>query len=217
MDSSLNILIVDDHPIFRQGLLKLLQLEPDFHIVGECSDGPEAVDEICIKKPNVVVLDISLPTMNGLDVVKKINQKDLDTQFVILTMYKDESYFNAALDLGVKGYLLKDNASSELVKCLKAIAAHKYYICPTLSEYLINRNDKQKELTDENPGLNKLTTAEKIVLKMISENKTSRKIAEELFISHRTVQNHRAHICEKLNFNGYNRLLQFALENKSKL
>jgi len=211
------ILIADDHQIFRQGLLKLLETEELIEIVGESGDGFEALQMIREQKPEIAILDISMPNMNGLEIIKQIRKEELPVEFIILTMYDDEEYFNEALDCGVKGYLLKDNAIADLLNCVKCVSQGKYYVSPLISEYLVNREEKVKSLRYEHPGLEKLTTMEKRILKLIAENKTSKEIATELFISHRTVQNHRMHICEKLNFKGHHRLLQFALENKAYL
>lgn len=211
----MRIVIADDHPILREGLIRTISVEPDFEIVGETGDGKKALELIRDLSPELAVLDISMPGMTGLEIVRKCQQENLQTLFVILTMYKEEEYFNEALDLGVKGYILKENAAADLVACLKYVQSGKHYVSPVISEYLVNRHSRSKELHEDIPTLNKLTQMEKQVLKLISENKTSKEIAVELFISYRTVQNHRNNICQKLGFSGHNKLLQFALENKT--
>jgi len=215
MPAKTKVLIADDHPIFRQGLMRILQADESLEIVAECSDGDEALKKINELKPDVAVLDISMPGKNGLDIVRHLKQQDKITEFIILTMYKEEEYFNEALDLGVKGYLLKENAVSDLMDCLKSVVKGNYYVSPLLSDYLVNRNESKKALIKEKPSLDDLTETERSVLRLMAVNKTSREIAEQLFISFRTVQNHRNNICNKLGFKGYNKLLQFALENKS--
>jgi len=135
----------------------------------------------------------------------------------ILTMYDDEEYFNEALDCGVKGYLLKDNAIADLLHCVRCVTEGKYYVSPLISDFLLNRKQKIIDFKCENPQLTKLTEMEKRILKLIAENKTSKEIAMELFISYRTVQNHRTHVCEKLDLKGHHKLLQFALKNKAYL
>ncbi|NOZ63178.1 MAG: response regulator transcription factor [Calditrichaeota bacterium] len=217
MEKITKILIADDHTIFRQGLVKILEAEKFIKIVGECGDGLEAFQKIKELLPDIAILDISMPQLSGLEIVQKIRSENLWIEFIILTMYDDEEYFNEAMDYGVKGYLLKDNAASDLIGCIKSVASDKYYVSPLISEYLINRNSKIQEMKKKNPGLINLTVTEKRILKLIAENKTSREIAELMFISVRTVQNHRTNICNKLGFKGYNKLLQFSLENKSYL
>ena len=211
----MRIVIADDHPILREGLIRTISVEPDFEIVGETGDGKKALELIRDLSPELAVLDISMPGMTGLEIVRKCQQENLQTQFVILTMYKEEEYFNEALDLGVKGYILKENAAADLVECLKYVQRGKYYVSPVISEYLVHRNMSQRALYEETPALQSLTPMERRILKLIAANKTSKEIAAGLFISYGTVQNHRTHICSKLDLKGPHKLLQFALENKT--
>jgi len=213
----MKILIADDHPIFRKGLLKVLEGDPSFELVAEAGDGLEALQLIEKQKPEIAVIDISMPSMSGLEIVKAARKKNLPVEFIILTMYSEEEYFNEAMDLGVRGYILKESAVTDLLGSLKSVASGKHYVSPLISEYLIHRNARRQALMQEKPALGGLTAMERRILKLIAENKTSRQIATELHISFRTVQNHRANVCAKLGFKGYNRLLQFALEHKSHL
>jgi len=212
-----SVVIADDHPIFRRGLLQIIEAEPMFEIVGESGNGREALALIKQAAPDLAVLDISMPEMNGLEVVKAVEKEGMRMDFIILTMFTEEEYFDEAMDCGVKGYLLKENATSDLLRCLRAVAEGKYYVSPSISEYLIDRNRRKNELDKKLPTLTDLTEMERRILKLISDNKTSKEIAAELFISYRTVQNHRNNICQKLGFSGHNKLLQFALENKAAL
>jgi len=214
METPIRIFVADDHQIFRQGLLKLLETEKSINIIGESGDGLDALQMIKERRPDIAILDISMPGMNGLEIVTQIKTEKLPLEFIILTMYDDEEYFNQALDYGVKGYLLKDNAIVDLLACVKFVAQGKYYVSPLISEYLLHREEKIKILRREHPGLDKLTTMEKSILRLIAENITSKEIAEQLFISYRTVENHRQHICDKLGLKGYHKLLQLAIENK---
>lgn len=213
----MKVFIADDHPIFRQGLLKILETDPSLEIVGESGDGEEALQSLKELSPDIAVLDIAMPGRSGLEIVKETQKEGLSIHFIILTMFSEEEYFNEAMELGVKGYLLKDNAASDLLSCLKSVAEGKYYVSPSISQYLINRNARVKELDQKIPSLSELTQMEKRILTLIAENKTSKEIAAELFISYRTVQNHRNNICQKLNLKGHHKLLQFAIENKSYL
>jgi DNA-binding NarL/FixJ family response regulator len=130
-------------------------------------------------------------------------------------MYKDPKYFNVALDLGVRGYIIKDGVASELLACLKAVTAGEYYLSPVISHLLIERSKNAEVLAGSLPPHERLTPAERNVLKLVGENLTSKEISEKLFVSVRTVENHRTHISQKLGIKGHNKLLQFALENKS--
>ena len=213
----LTIVIADDHPIVRQGLIRVIENEPQYKLVGEASNGKEALELIQKYNPDLAVLDIEMPILGGLDVLKTISKTKNKTKFVILTMYNDEEYFNAAMNSGVKGYLLKDSMLIEIIECFEIILQNKHYISPKISEYLIGRKEKEKSFKSSFPSLEKLTKMEIQVLKLLSENMTSKRIADEMFISEKTVENHRASICSKLELKGYNALLSFALKNKSQL
>ncbi len=211
------VLIADDHPIFREGLVRIIERDKSFTIVAQCGDGGEALALIRELQPEIAILDISMPTMSGLDIARSAQQEGLSVEIVILTMYKDDKYFNAAMDIGVKGYVLKDSIATELLESLRALSSGKYYISPVISELLIDRKTRLQSLAKAMPSLNELTPSERNILKLLAENKTSKEIANELFISVRTVENHRTHICNKLGIKGHNKLLQFAIEHRSAL
>ncbi len=173
------------------------------------------MEEIIKNRPDVAILDISMPKLNGLEVVEEIKSRNLDTKFVILTMYKDEEYFYKAIDIEVNAYILKENAEDELLVSLNAVMKNQYYISPILSEYLIAKNRKKGSLGKANSLIESLTPTERQVLKLVAENRTSKQIAEKLFISPKTVENHRANISSKLCLKGRNQLIFFAWENKT--
>jgi NarL family two-component system response regulator LiaR len=211
------IIIVDDHPIVREGLINIVSDDDSYTVVGSCGDGAEVIPLINKVKPDIVVLDISLPNKNGLQIIRELKEKKIDLEIIILTMYKEEEYFEEAMDLGVKGYLLKENALKELANCLNRVVNGKHYICSEFSEIIINKKNNLESFIASTPGLQKLSKTEKKILKLISQNLTSKQIADKLFLSVRTVQNHRTNITQKLEISGYNRLLQFAIENKQYL
>jgi len=217
MKLELTVLICDDHPIFRQGLKQIIDGDPRLTVVAEAEDGESALARIEQHTPQVVVLDLDMPNKDGFDVARVIRQKKLPVQVIILTMHKDERMMNAALDLGVKGYVLKDSAINEIVSAIKAVGENQNYISPQLSSYLLNRNSRAAALLKQHPGLESLTATERRVLKLIAEYKTSKQIGEILFISIRTVEHHRANICEKLDLKGSHALLKFAAEHQAEL
>jgi DNA-binding NarL/FixJ family response regulator len=217
MAETIRILIADDHPLFREGLVRAIERDKTFAIVGQVGDGEETLNLIRELHPDLAVLDVSMPTMDGLEVARRVHQEALPTELVILTMYKDAKYFNAALDLGVRGYMLKDSAATELLTCLKAVTAGQYYISPAVTHFLIERNGRTGPHTESSSVRERLTPAELTILGLVSENRTSKEIARELFVSVRTVENHRTHICQKLGIKGHNALLQFALDRKTEL
>ncbi len=217
MDSKLRVLIADDHPIFREGLVKTLERHDSIAIVGQAVNGMEALEKIRALIPDIAVLDVEMPGMNGIDVARAAYKEALLTSLIFLTMYKDPTYFNAALDLGVRGYLLKDSVIEDLVKCLTAVSDGQYYISPSMSHLLIERKKRSAALLNTVPALSLLTPAERTVLKLLADNLTSREIAEKLFVTPRTVENHRLHMSQKLEIKGHNKLLEFALKHRPEL
>lgn len=211
------VVIVDDHPLFREGLRHAIEGNPRFQVVAEAGRSDAAFHFILQEKPDVVVLDVNLPDTNGFELINALRSKKCHTPVVILTMLDDEQAFNTALNLKVRGYVLKENASAEILNCIEAVADGESYVSPSLTNFLLRRRSRAELLAQKRPGLDDLTVAERRVLKRIADGKTSREIAAEFFISPRTVESHRAHICEKLNLSGSNKLLHFALQNRDAL
>jgi DNA-binding NarL/FixJ family response regulator len=209
------IIICDDHPIFRQGLSQIIKEQDSLELVGECEDGNRALQLIRDLKPHIAILDVSMPGKDGIEVSQIVKNENFLTKIIILTMHQDKTYFDLALDEGVKGYILKENATADLLTCINKVLKDEYYVSSLLSDLLINREKRIQSLQEKNPAVETLTETELKILKLLAENKTSKEIADTLFISYRTVQNHRQHISDKLNLHGPHKLLQFALENKS--
>ena len=217
MRTEIRVLIADDHPVFRHGLRQIIELERELKIVGEAGDGAEALRMIQELAPDVAVLDIHMPGMKGFDVAREVRRQRLATQIIFLTMFDDERMFNEGLNVGAKGYLLKDSAISDVVGSVRAVASGQHYISPAISGYLVNRSARRAAFNERTPGLEDLTPAERRILKLIAEHRTSKEIAEELCISHRTVENHRHSICHKLGIHGSNALVRYALEHRHEL
>ncbi len=214
MEETTRILVADDHPIFREGLIRAIEREKMFAVVGQTGDGVEALDLIRELHPDLAVLDLSMPGMDGMEVARRVHQDALPTELIILTMYKDTRYFNTALDLGVRGYVVKDSVSTEILACLRAVAEGHYYISPAISDLLVAWERRAASVPATAAPLERLTPAERTILRLVAGNKTSREIAQELSVSVRTVENHRTHICHKAGIKGHNALLQFAMEYK---
>src|SRR5215471_438367 len=198
MNKTITVLIADDHPIFRKGLCEVLNEDPAIKLVAEVADGLAALHEIRRLKPYVAVLDLDMPQMNGLQVTRKISELKLSVAVTMLTMHKEEMLFNEAMNAGVPRFLLKENAASDLLGCIHAVAGGQPFISPALSAYLLNRKMSAQKFIQEKPELEKLTAAERRILKLIAQDLTSKEIAERLGISAHTVENHRAKICERL-------------------
>ncbi len=213
----IRIVIADDHPVFTRGLRQVLMGEPDLDVVAEARDGEAALECIQEHRPDVAILDIDMPKKDGFDVVRAMEDRKLSTTVVFLTMHKNEALFNGAMDLGVPGYVLKDSALAEVVDSVKAVAAGHDFVSPALSTYLLGRRRRGQDLLKEQPGLKDLTPAERRILQLIADGKSTGAIAQELYLSIRTVEHHRAHICAKLNLQGRDALLRFAITRRSEL
>jgi len=217
MAGRIKVLIVDDHPLFRRGLREVIEADARFDLIAEAGDGNTALQLIQEQKPDVSALDVNLPGLSGLEIARKLQGKRLPTRIIILTMYKDEETFNRAMDFGVKGFVLKENAVEDILNGIAAVAKGEHYLSPSISGYLVRRRSRADALAAKKPGLEDLTKAERRILKLVAEKKTSRQIAAELFISVRTVEAHRANISAKLELSGSHSLLHFALENRASL
>lgn len=215
--SRIRVVIADDHPIFSRGLRQILLGDPTFELIAEAQDGEAALQYIQEQGPDVAVLDIDMPKMDGFDVVRAMQKRRLSSAIIFLTMHKDEELFNGAINLGVRGYVLKESAFSELVESIKAVAAGRHFVSPSLSTYLLKRRKSHEVLVEERPGLRELTAAERRVLQSLAAGMSTSEIARELCVSIRTIENHRAHICSRLNLQGRDALLRFALTHKSEL
>jgi two-component system, NarL family, response regulator DegU len=217
MPAPIRVLIADDHPLLAAGLRQVIATDPRLEVIAEAADGAAALELLTAHQPDVAVLDIEMPQLTGFALLGELRAQRISTAVVFLTMYRDEEMFNEALDLGALGYVLKDSATTDIIGAIRAAAAGQPYISPAISAYLFNRAMRTTTLVQQLPGLNDLTPTERRVLKLIADNKTSKEIAAQLFISYRTVDNHRANICQKLNLKGSHSLLKFAFDHKSAL
>jgi DNA-binding NarL/FixJ family response regulator len=218
MSKEIKIVIADDHPVYRKGLMQVIQEEKEgFRIIGEAANGKDALEKILQHKPDIALLDVDMPFKNGFQIVRELNNINSTTRVIFLTMYSEEKIFNEALDLGIMGYVVKDSALSEISECLDRVSKGDYFISPSISGYLVTRLKRREGFANSHPSINDLTETERKVLKLISENHTSKEIADQLFISYRTVEKHRSNISEKLNLRGSHSLIKFAIENKNLL
>ena len=213
----IKIFIADDHPIFRSGLRQLIETAPQMAVTGEAKDGAEAIERLLASPADVALLDIDMPKADGFQVLTALREKGLSLQFVFLTMHKDEQFLNAALDLGVKGFLVKDSAAEEVIDCINAVVNGQEFISPQLTSLLLKRLRQAQENPARVSLLDQLTPTERKVLKLISQFKTNKEIAAELFMGVRTVEQHRLNISEKFNLKGRHALVKFVTENFDQL
>lgn len=213
----ISVLIADDHALLRRGLRMVIEADASLAVIAEAEDGASALALIETLRPDVAVLDIDMPPPDGLAIAREIRARGLAVTAIFLTMHKDEVIFNAALDLGVKGFVVKDGAANDIVACIKAVAAGQSFFSPTVSGHLLARRNRADSLISNQPSLNDLTATELRVLKLVSESKSNKEIAERLYISVRTVEHHRSNICAKLGLSGKHALITFALTHRSEL
>ena len=209
--SAIRILLADDHTVIRSGLRLLLERQPDFKVVGEASDGREAVDTAGAAKPDVAVLDIGMPNLNGIEAARQITQKYPDIAVVILSMHADESYVLRALKSGARGYLLKDSPESDLVNAIRAVEDGKAYFSPAISRMLVDDYMRQLEQRGVEDTYELLTAREREILQLLAEGKANKEIATLLKLSLYTVETHRGNILQKLNLHSTAELILYAV------
>lgn len=217
MKQETTILIVDDHPLLRRGVRDVIAENPKFQIVGEASDGEEAMRQVAELKPNIAIVDVDMPRLNGLELLRRLRQLPSLVKTIILTMYKEEDVFNSAMDLGAKAYVVKDNAANDIMAALEKVMQGETYLSPVMLEAGQRRSNHVQELLLNKPQIETLTPSERRILKLIGEDYTSKEIANFLKLSVRTVDNHRQNICRKLNLHGTHSLLKFAFDNSAYL
>lgn len=212
MNQKIKILLADDHPIVRNGISASLQSIDQFEIVGEAENGLEAVEMTTDLRPDVVIVDISMPEMCGISATKAIREKNPKTKVLVLTMHDEEQYMVQMLAAGANGYLAKNSSKDELVSAIHAICSNDVFYSPLISEDIIQRYidalESQQDEEDDIP----LTNREKEILELISESLTTKEISAKLFISHRTVDTHRTNLMRKLNIRNTAGLVRFAIQ-----
>lgn len=213
----IRIVIADDHPLIRQGLRLAIGSDDALTIVAEATDGVQALAMIRTNAPEIAVLDIDMPHSNGFAVARAIRDEGLAVAVIFLTIHREDDFLSEALDLGARGYVLKDSAATDIVGAIKAVAAGQHYTSPAMTTSLVNRTRRAADLRRQTPTLEDLTPAERRILRLIADYKTSKEIAEELSISPRTVDTHRTNISTKLEIRGSHALMKFALAHRAEL
>lgn len=207
----LRILLADDHTVVRNGLRLILQQQPDFQVVGEASDGREAVRLAESESPDVVVMDIGMPNLNGIEATRRIVTSQPKVAVAILSMHTDEGYVVRSMKAGVRAYLLKDSAEADLIAAIRAISAGKSFFSPAIRKLLQEDFIRQLEDNEVEDTYDLLSTREREVLQLAAEGKTNKEMAVALNISLFTVETHRAHILQKLNLHSVPELILYAV------
>lgn len=206
----INIILVDDHPIIRQGLRGLLEMEDDLKVIAEAGDGQSALEVIESHPANLLILDISMPGLNGLDLARRVSKDDPKMKIVILSMHSDESFVLKALRNGVHGYVLKASATEDLIQAIRTVLRGEFFFSAPISQRAVSLYvEKAKE--DMPDPYEMLTDREREVLQLSAEGYTASQVAEKLYLSQRTIEMHRANFMSKLNLRNQTELIRFAL------
>lgn len=209
------LLLVDDHPIFRKGLAALISDSIRACEIFEAVDGNEAIRMLSENMLDIAVLDIDMPEKSGIDVLDFIQEQQLRVKPVILTMHNDELFFNEAFDRGARGFILKEDSSLEIMDCIENVLKNQVFVSKKLHHFLDNRRNFTQKMGAIREALSSLTKAELNTLKLVSENKSSKEIAELLFVTEKSVENYRSRICKKLNLTGgSNTLYKWTVSNR---
>lgn len=208
----IQVLIAEDHLMVRAGIRALLEKAGDIHVLGEASNGQEAIDMVVELKPDVLIMDIMMPRMNGIQASENIRDLKLPTNILILSMYADPGFVHQALQSGVKGYVLKSSVSDELLRAVHAVAIGQTYLSSPISEIIVESVLNPPAGGKDNDPISRLSPREKEIMQLIAEENTSNEIAKLLFISEKTVEKHRARLMEKLNVRNLAGLVRLAVK-----
>lgn len=207
----IRVLLADDHTILRAGLKMMLNIQPDIAVVGEASDGKQAIAEAQRLSPDVILMDITMPDCNGIEATRQVKRLLPDTRVLVLTMHENEEYLFQVLRAGASGYILKEAADTELISAIRAVYAGRFYLSPSAQSLMIGDYLLRVRTGEERDSYSALTEREREILKLVAEGYTNNQIAEQLFISPKTVDTHRTHIMDKLNLHSRAELVKYAM------
>ncbi len=209
--STTRVLIADDHPLIRSGLRALLSRESEFEVVGEAADGYQALELVEQLKPDVVMLDVSMPRLNGIDVAQKITEKTPSTRIIIVSIHSDEGYVLRALKAGAKGYLLKASPEGDILNAVRAVAAGQAYLSPEISRLLVEEYVREMRFRGVEDSYDLLSIREKEILQLLASGATNRQVAEMIHVSVATVETHRTNVFQKLGIHSLPELILYAV------
>ena len=207
----IKILLADDHTILRAGLKMMLNAQPDMEVVGEAQDGRQAIAETHRLHPDIVLMDITMPDMNGIEATRQIKKLVPDAKVLVLTMHENDEYVFQALRAGASGYMLKEAADTELISALHIISSGQFYLSPIAQSVMVGDYLQRVRAGEERDSYSSLTEREREILKLVAEGYTNNQIAERLVISPKTVDTHRTHIMDKLNLHSRAELVKYAM------
>lgn len=211
LQQKIRILLADDHTILRAGLKMMLNAQPDMEIVGEAQDGRQSINEAQRLQPDIVLMDITMPDINGIEATRQIKKLLPDTRVLVLTMHEHDEYVFQALRAGASGYMLKEAVPTELITALRVIQSGQFYLSPTAQSVMVGDYLQRVRAGEEKDSYSSLTEREREILKLVAEGYTNNQIAERLVISPKTVDTHRTHIMDKLNLHSRAELVKYAM------
>ena len=212
-DNQITILLADDHTVVRQGIVKLLEGEKNFKVIGEAGNGRDAVSKVEQFKPDVVLMDISMPLLNGIEATRQIKRIRPQTKVIILSMHSHDRFIGELLTLGASGYLVKDSTGADIITAINAAMKGDTFLSPSISRKIIENYVSLKKVKSFREKLySELSNREREVFQLIAEGRSTKEISEILFVSISTVKTHRSHIMEKLQLENLSQLIRFAIE-----
>lgn len=215
--NKIRVMIADDHAMVRQGLKTILELEEDIEVISQASNGEEAVFNARAEKPDIILMDINMPILNGLQAIKMLKDEDSRYKIIVLTLHQDREYLFKTLQLGCEGYVLKDAESSVLIEAIRSVYHEQTYIQPNMTVELVKEFNRVTLIEQDRSITNNLTNREVEVLKLIAEGMINKEIAKDLFISEKTVKNHISNIFKKLDVNDRTQAAIYAFKHNIKV
>lgn len=212
MNKPIRILLADDHTIVRQGLARLLEDQTDLRVVGQASDGRMALEKATALKPDIVIMDIAMPLMNGIEAAKRIRKQLPETKILILSMYSHEHYIHELLETGISGYLLKDSSGRDIINAIQAAMKGETFLSPSISKKVVESYLSPRKSSSMEERYKQLSNREREVFQLIAEGHSTKRIGEMLYVSVSTVKSHKGNIMEKLGISNPIRLVHFAIQ-----
>lgn len=212
MSDPIRIMIADDHTILRQGLVRLLEDQPEFKVVEEATNGRMALEKALDLKPDIIIMDIAMPLMNGIEAAKRIKKHLPKTKIIILSMYSHENYIHELLETGISGYLLKDSSGRDIIHAIQAAMKNETFLSPSISKKVMDTYLSPRKGLSREERFKQLSNREREVFQLIAEGLSTRQIAESLYVSVSTVKSHKIKIMEKLGIDSPFRLVHFAIQ-----
>ena len=209
--AKVRVLLADDHTILRAGLKMMLNAQPDIEVVGEASDGRQVVVEAQRLLPDVILMDITMPEVNGIEATRHVKRLLPETRVLVLTMHENEEYLFQMLRAGAAGYMLKEAADTELISAIRVVSSGRFYLSPSAQTMMVSDYLQRVRTGEERDSYGALTEREREILKLVAEGYTNAQIGERLFISPKTVDTHRTHIMDKLNLHSRAELVKYAM------